>query len=334
MTNIFSSRLPGYQPEYRDSQFDRHASLTCKVFRKIDLSTSGSLDRWTIFGRLWHCRLCAGEGLPHRHALLRGLMWSPSWGKKGDDNDANCDIERILGAATTWLSCTRSVLRHLALALSTLSTQNMCLDVVYEFEAPMRRVYLANFTKCSLIVPESRIIADLLVQGIEGSDWDKHVLDLNVLQKRTVKTAATYAVLARSRLQTMSRGLWELVRDGSAPEATHAVLAATVKFSPLFGDFMRTVVRDQFRRFGTHLDARCWDAYIEDSMRSQPSMPTLSDSTRVKLRQNAMRMLAEAGFIESTRSLRLRSQQIEPAVLNYLRQHNEQYVLDCLQVCP
>ena len=48
----------------------------------------------------------------------------------------------------------------------------------------------------------------------------------------------------------------------------------------------------------------------------------------------SMRMLAEAGFIENTLSLRLRSQQIEPAVLHYLRQHNEQYVLDCLQVCP
>lgn len=237
-------------------------------------------------------------------------------------------------AVITWLSCIRSVLGHLALALSALSTQNMRLDVVEEFEALMCRVYLANFTKCSLIVPESRIVADLLVRGVEGSEWDKHVRDLNVLQKRTVKTAGTYAVLARSRLQTMTRDLWELVRDGSVPVATHAVLAATVKFSPLFGDFLRTVVRDQFRRFATHLDAHCWDAYIEDSMRSQPNMSTLSDSTRVKLRQNAMRMLAEAGFIESTRSLRLRSQQIEPAVLNYLRQHNEQYVLDCLQVCP
>jgi len=198
----------------------------------------------------------------------------------------------------------------------------------------MSCVYLANFTKCSLIVPEARIVAGLLIKGAESGEWERQVLDVNVLQKRTAKTAATYANLARARLQTMDEDLWLLVRDGSVPVATHAVLAATVKFSPLFGDFLRTVVRDQFRRFATHLETRHWDAYLEDSLRSQPNMLTLSDSTRVKLRQNAMRMLAEAGFIENTRSLRLRSQQIEPAVLHYLRQHNEQYVLDCLQVCP
>lgn len=198
----------------------------------------------------------------------------------------------------------------------------------------MSSPYQANFTQCSLIVPETRIVAALLLQGVDVQEWDRQIHDLNVLQKRTARTADTYANLARLRLQTMSTDLWALVRDGSVPIATHAVLAVTVKFSPLFGDFLRTVVRDQFRRFATHLEARHWDAYIEDSLRTQPNMPTLSDSTRVKLRQNAMRMLAEAGFIENTRSLRLRSQQIEPAVLHYLRHHNEQYVLDCLQVCP
>jgi len=198
----------------------------------------------------------------------------------------------------------------------------------------MSSQYQANFTQCSLIVPETRIVAALLLQGIDGQEWDRLIRDLNVLQKRTARTADTYANLARLRLQTMNSELWTLVRDGSAPLATHAVLAVTVKFSPLLGDFLRTVVRDQFRRFATHLEARHWDAYIEDSLRAQPNMPTLSDSTRVKLRQNAMRILAEGGFIENTRSLRLRSQRIEPAVLHYLRQHNEQYVLDCLQVCP
>lgn len=242
--------------------------------------------------------------------------------------------DRLLAKLSSLAWAIQSAQVALMLALTKVGSQNTWISVFRAKELFVSSPYQANFTKCSLIVPESRIIAGLLLQGVDGGDWDRQVRDLNVLQKRTAKTADSYATLARSRLQTMGAGLWELVRDGSAPVATHAVLAATVKFSPLFGDFMRTVVRDQFRRFATHLEARHWDAYIEDSLRSQPNMPTLSDSTRVKLRQNAMRMLAEAGFIENTRSLRLRSQQIEPAVLHYLRQHNEQYVLDCLQVCP
>lgn len=266
------------------------------------------------------------------------VWWSCVATDRRNDTRARIRHARCIGCVLdlpiTLLSWRSSALGRLSLALSPAGTQNRRFDVVDEFEALMSSVYLANFTKCSLIVPETRIVAGLLLQGVEAQEWEKQVHELNVLQKRTAKTAASYADLARARLQTMDADLWQLVRDGSMPVATHAVLAATVKFSPLFGDFLRTVVRDQFRRFATHLEARHWDAYIEDSLRSQPNMPTLSDSTRVKLRQNAMRMLAEAGFIENTRSLRLRSQQIEPAVLHYLRQHNEQYVLDCLQVCP
>lgn len=228
----------------------------------------------------------------------------------------------------------RSWPAHLWLALSPACTQNNHFYVVDECESFMSSVYLANFTKCSLIVPETRIIAGLLLQGVEPREWERQVYELNVLQKRTAKTAATYANLARARLQTMEAELWQLVHEGSMLVATHTVLAATIKFSPLFGDFLRTVVRHQFRRFSPHLELRHWDGYIEDCQRAQPDMPSLTDSTRGKLRQNAIRMLAEAGFIEDTRSLRLRSQAIEPDVLNYLRQHNEQYVLDCLQVCP
>ncbi len=243
-----------------------------------------------------------------------------------------------MAAVSNWPGNTMPMCQQvnsLLLALACFDSQNTRLEVITESGSTfMSSPYLANFTRCSLIVPETRIVAALLLQGTEGADWDKQIGQLNVLQKRTAKTAMTYASLARARLQTMDAGLWELVRDGNVPQATQAVLAATVKFSPLFGDFLRTVVRDQFRRFATHLEARHWDAYIEDSLRAQPNMPTLNDSTRVKLRQNAMRMLAEAGFIENTRSLRLRGQHIEPAVLHYLRQHNEQYALDCLQVCP
>ncbi|WP_225609640.1 DUF1819 family protein [Pseudomonas sp. PDM11] len=281
----------------------------------------------TISGWIWHV-------LWTRRLLdLSGTYRQQ--GRQGSNGGHACNgVGCVLDSPIASLSSMCSALGRLSLAFSPAGTQNRRFDVVDEFEVLMSSVYLANFTKCSLIVPEARIVAGLLLQDVEPREWERQVHELNVLQKRTAKTAATYANLARARLQTMDADLWHLVRDGSMPVATHAVLAATVKFSPLFGDFLRTVVRDQFRRFATHLETRHWDAYLEDSLRSQPNMLTLSDSTRVKLRQNAMRMLAEAGFIENTRSLRLRSQQIEPAVLHYLRQHNEQYVLDCLQVCP
>ena len=142
----------------------------------------------------------------------------------------------------------------LGLAYASVGNQNRALSTGNECEDLMSSNYLANFTKCSLIVPETRIVAGLLLEGGSTCEWERQIYELNVLQKRTTKTAATYASLARARLQTMGEELWHLVHEGSMPVATHAVLAATVKFSPLFGDFLRTVVRHQFRRFSTHLE--------------------------------------------------------------------------------
>ena len=47
----------------------------------------------------------------------------------------------------------------------------------------------------------------------------------------------------------MGPDLWRLVRDGKGSVATHAVLAAAVKHSPLLGDFLDLVVREQYRLF-------------------------------------------------------------------------------------
>jgi hypothetical protein len=133
------------------------------------------------------------------------------------------------------------------LALLVRDRQNTDLVTSAELTPFMSNQSLNSFTRCSLIVPESRIVAALLLQDVSKQEWQRQIVGLNVLQKRTAKTAVSYASTARSSLETMHPDLWVLVRDGSRPVATQAVLAATVKFSPLLGDFLRTVVRDQFR---------------------------------------------------------------------------------------
>lgn len=82
-----------------------------------------------------------------------------------------------------------------------------------------RKRYRANFTKGGVMVPESRIIADLLLQGVDAAGWKQAFEGQNVLHKRSPTTASTKAALIRSRLQTMSEGQWQLVRDGSSPMA-------------------------------------------------------------------------------------------------------------------
>src|SRR5439155_19950101 len=98
--------------------------------------------------------------------------------------------------------------------------------------------YGAEITAGGLKLRESRIVAGLLLTGVDRDTWVAAIRDKNVLKARSAVTAMRLGRLVRQRLETMDADLWKLVRDGSKTVATHAVLAATIKYSPLVGDFL------------------------------------------------------------------------------------------------
>jgi hypothetical protein len=194
--------------------------------------------------------------------------------------------------------------------------------------------YRADLTAGSLKVAESRGIADLLLRGIDHEGWTTAIVKENILQARNPATAIRLARLIRSRLLLMDAELWKLVRDGTSTVTSHALLAAAIKQSPLLGDFLDLVVREQYRLFSPVLPRSVWNTYLDDCRGRDPEMPQWNESTRKRLRSSIFQMLAQAGFLESTRTLRLQPVHIAAQVLQYLRNHNETYVLRCIQVSP
>jgi hypothetical protein len=192
--------------------------------------------------------------------------------------------------------------------------------------------YKADIAGGSLKVPESRVIASLLLDGVSDTEW-KHAIEVeNVLQKRSPGTAKRQASLIRVRLMTMGPDLWQLVRDGSHSVTTHAIFACAIKHSALIGDFLDLVVREQFRLFRPDLPRKLWADFLDLCRSRDPDMPHWEESTSNKLADSVYRVLAEAGYIADTKSYRLQPVRIAPEVLAYLREHDEAYVLRCIQV--
>ena len=192
--------------------------------------------------------------------------------------------------------------------------------------------YSTTITAGSLKVAESRIIAGLLLKGTD--DWPAEILEQNVLQTRRPETAKRLSRLIRARLKLMRPELWEMVRDGSTPVATHACLAAAVKHSALLGDFLDIVVREQYRLFSRALSKLLWQRYIDDCQDRDPAMSAWSHSTIARLRSSVFQTLTQAGYIENTSTWKLQPIYLAREVLNYLREQDEMYVLRCLQVGP
>ena len=192
--------------------------------------------------------------------------------------------------------------------------------------------YKADITAGALKVPESRVIADLLLRDVSDKEWRSALYEENVLQTRSPKTAKQLSVLIRGRLSSVEAPLWNLIQDGSVVEATHACLAAAVKASNLLGDFLDLVVDDQYKTFKPTLTLTLWADYIEGCRGRDPEMPQWADSTIMRLRSTVFTILAEAGYIDSTKTRKLQRVHIVKPVLRYLEQHHEEYVLRCIQV--
>ena len=192
--------------------------------------------------------------------------------------------------------------------------------------------YKADIAGGSLKLQESRIVASLLLDGVSDADWKRAIETDNVLQKRSPGTAKRQASLIRARLETMEPELWELVRDGSKETATHALFAAAIKHSTLLGDFLDRVVRDQFRMFRHDLPRKLWGDFIEHCRDHDPFMPQWRESTTNKLGDSVYRILAEVGYVLDNRKYLLQPVHISGAILAYLRDHEEDYVLRCVQV--
>lgn len=192
--------------------------------------------------------------------------------------------------------------------------------------------YKADIAGGSLKLQESRIIAGLLLDQVTPQEWKQAIEDDNVLQKRSPGTAMRQASLLRSRLMTMDPGLWQLVRDGSKETATHALFAAAIKHSPLLGAFLDHVVREQFRTFKHDMPRRLWTQFVEHLQNQDPAMPVWNASTVNKLGDSVFQILKEVGFIVDTKRYLLQPVQLSANVMAYLREHDEQYVIERMQV--
>ena len=192
--------------------------------------------------------------------------------------------------------------------------------------------YKADITAGALKVPESRLIAGLLLEETDAAGWKTAIETDNILQARHRTTAIRLAKLIRDRLDTMTPELWKLVRDGSTQVATHALLACAVKQSRLLADFLELVVKDHFRRFEPKLSRPEWERFLENCAARDPNVSRWTPSTRARLRSTVFQTLVQAGYLSDSRQLNLQRIQIEPSVVSYLERQHEQAVLRCLKV--
>ena len=193
-------------------------------------------------------------------------------------------------------------------------------------------IYAATITAASLRLRESRIIADLLLQGVNDVTWKEELVERNVLQMGSVESIKRISRLLRARLEPLGEGLWSMVRDGGRTQAIQAAFAGALKNSRLLGDFMDITMRAQRALFAKKLEYPMWNEYIAGCRGRDPDMPHWTDATVARLRSAVFSMLAEADYLKDTRSLLMQNVFVDDQLADYLRDRGEAYVLRCMEV--
>ena len=193
-------------------------------------------------------------------------------------------------------------------------------------------LYNAEISAGSLMLRESRKIAGLLLNKADDSAWRQALSVDNILQKKVPATARRMARLIRNRLELTTPELWKMVIHGSSEIATQSLLAAAIKHSRLLGDFMIFVVKEHYKVFNKELSTKDWINFLKSCEQRDTAVSKWSETTHAKLGQVIFRILAEAKYLDSTRSLKLIPVSLAPEVRQYLKTNKESYLIRCMDI--
>ena len=192
--------------------------------------------------------------------------------------------------------------------------------------------YDSDLVGGSLMVRESRVIADLLLANATPEDWDVAIRVDNRLQKRSPSSAKRNAQAIRKRLERLESPFWRELRDGDEELATQVAFSASLERNLLLVEFIETVVADTYAIHAEAISPYQWMEFIDERAQRDASITDWKESSRRKMGQVAFRMLAEAGYLKSTRSGKLQNVIVRPELKELLEDSSRIRIKRCMEV--
>lgn len=192
--------------------------------------------------------------------------------------------------------------------------------------------YLGDLIGGSLMIRESQIIAELLLKKPSKEEWTDAIVNQNILQKRSDASSKRNAATIKKRLEGLSDEYIEQLAFGSTELSTQLMFAATLINSTMLADFMRNVFIDAKRMFRENIDSTDWQSFWDDRSRLFPEFSQMTVSSTYKVSQVAFKVLADAGYIETTRNKKLQNVYLLPEVRSLLTDMNRDDIIAAMEV--
>jgi len=192
--------------------------------------------------------------------------------------------------------------------------------------------YVRDLTGGSLLLAESRLVAESLLQTLTEPEWNRLFTDENILKKNSPHTAIRYARSVRRRLEPLGAQFIEAVIHASESGYKQLLMLSLIMHTPVLPDFMQYVVAETKRIYRPNLEPDAWETFILDRSRTLPGLNDLSESTLKKSGNNVIRALVEADYLDNNKNRRLQPVYLLPETSAWLKKLNRldlETIMEC-----
>ena len=181
------------------------------------------------------------------------------------------------------------------------------------------------------MIAESRIIAESLLKKLPDNGWKKLIFEDNVLQKKSLNTASRNAYTLRKRLEPLGDAFIRTMLKASERAYIQLLMAAFLIHSPVVADFMRQSLAEARRTYKPGISPTAWADFMEDRIRAIPELGGYSESTLIKMGNNAMKALVDSGYMDSSRNRQIQQVFILPEVRACLQELGRTDLIDVME---
>ena len=191
--------------------------------------------------------------------------------------------------------------------------------------------YLGDLNGGSLLVTESRVIAEIQLRKLAEKEWKQLIVEDNVLQKKSPQTALRFAKVIRNRLNLMSEHFINVLLEVPDRAYIQLLMAAFMVQSPVIVDFMQECLAEARRTYKPDIPNDAWISFIDDRMKVVPELASYSESTLKRMGSNVIKALVDTGFLKSTRQRQIQAVYLLPEVKELLIGINKEELIEVME---
>lgn len=193
-----------------------------------------------------------------------------------------------------------------------------------DLELNKAKQYIRDLTGGSLLIEESRLVAETLLQALSEPEWNRLFIEENILKKKSQHTAIRYARAIRRRLEPLGKAFIEAVIHEPESSYKQLLMLSLMIHTPVLPDFMQHVVAETKRIYRSNLAPDAWASFLLDRSRILPGLNDLSESTLKKSGNNVIRALVEADYLDNNKNRRLQPVYLLPETRIWLQKLNRE----------